>query len=85
MSELKSHEDRVVKHAEKHGYKLTKNQISALTSFDFNTGSIAKLTANGTRSIEEISNMLLAYNKAGGKVLGGLKKRRQSEQDLFNR
>lgn len=85
VSELKSHEDRVVKHAEKHGYKLTKNQISALTSFDFNTGSIAKLTANGTRSIEEISNMLLAYNKAGGKVLGGLKKRRQSEQDLFNR
>jgi len=85
VKELKSHEDRVVKHAKKHGYKLTKNQISALTSFDYNTGSIAKLTANGTRSIDEISNMLLAYNKAGGKVLEGLQKRRQSEADLFNK
>jgi lysozyme len=85
VKELKSHEDRVVKHAKKYGYKLTKNQISALTSFDYNTGSIAKLTANGTRSIDEISSMLLAYNKAGGKVLEGLKNRRQSEADLFNK
>jgi GH24 family phage-related lysozyme (muramidase) len=85
VSELKSHEDRVVKIAKKYGYKFTKNQISALTSFDYNTGSIAMLTANGTRSIDEISNMLLAYNKAGGEVLGGLVKRRQKEQDLFNK
>ena len=60
---------------------LNKNQFSALVSFHYNTGCINTLVAN--RNKEQIANAILLYNKAGGKVLEGLVRRRKAEQQLF--
>ena len=65
-------------------YKWNQNQFDALVSFAFNLGSINQLTANGTRTISQISEKILAYNKAGGKVVNGLTRRRQAEKRLFD-
>ena len=64
-------------------YHFTDNEYSALVSFAFNIGNINQLTANGKRSREEIKKAWLRYNKANGKVLDGLKKRRAEELQLF--
>ena len=66
-------------------YHFNANQFSALVSFAYNIGSIDQLTAKGTRSLEEISEKMLLYNKAAGKQLPGLVKRRKAEQELFNK
>ncbi len=66
-------------------YHFNANQFSALVSFAYNIGSIDQLTAKGTRSLEEISKKMLLYNKAAGKQLPGLVKRRKAEQELFNK
>ena len=86
--ELNSHKNRVISHMKKHNYKLSSNQIDALTSFDYNTGSLHKLTNNGKRSVSEIANKITSYNKAnldgkGLKPLKGLTRRRKEEQSLF--
>lgn len=64
-------------------YNWTQNEFDALVSFAFNIGSINQLTANGTRTKEQVANSMLLYNKAGGKVLAGLVRRRQAEYELF--
>lgn len=64
-------------------YHWNQNQLDALTSFAYNIGSIDQLTNNGKRTIEEIANKILAYDKAGGKVLAGLTRRRKAEKALF--
>lgn len=64
-------------------YYFTQNEFDALVSFAFNIGSLNQLTANCTRNKREIADKMLLYNKAGGKVLDGLVKRRQAEHDLF--
>lgn len=64
-------------------YQWNQNEFDALVSFAYNIGSIDGLTAQGSRTRAEISHMILAYNKAGGKVLAGLTKRRQEERALF--
>ena len=58
-------------------YQWTQNEFDALVSFAYNIGSIDGLTASGSRSKEEIADKIQAYNKAGGKVLSGLIRRRQ--------
>lgn len=68
-----------------HIYHWTQNQYDALVSFAFNCGSINQLCSNGKRSIAEISAKITAYNKAGGKVLAGLTRRRKAEKALFDR
>ena len=73
-------EARVAKYT---GYGWNQNEFDALVSFAFNVGSIAQLTANGKRSRAEIAAAMLRYNKAGGKVLAGLTKRRTEERELF--
>ena len=65
-------------------YHWNQNQEDALTSFAFNIGSIDQLTANGTRSIAEISEKILLYDKAGGQTLAGLTRRRRAEKALFD-
>lgn len=64
-------------------YKWNQNEIDALVSFAYNIGSIDALTANGTRSRATIAAKMLQYNKAGGKVLNGLTRRRKAERELF--
>lgn len=65
-------------------YHWNQNQFDALVSFAFNIGSICQLTANGTRTIEEISAKIPAYCNAGGKRLTGLLRRRAAEKSLFD-
>lgn len=79
-SDLERFEKKVDKYSE---YCWNQNEFDALVSFAFNIGNIDQLTANGTRSRSVISEKLLAYNKAGGKVLTGLTRRRSAERDLF--
>lgn len=62
---------------------LNENQFSALVSFAYNcgTGNLKKLVTN--RNHKEIADAILLYDKAGGKVLNGLVRRRKAERELF--
>ena len=81
---LKSDLKKYEKHVESfRKYNWNQNQFDAMVSFAFNVGSINQLTANGTRTIQQISSKILAYNKATGEELAGLTRRRQAEQKLF--
>lgn len=66
-------------------YIWTQNEEDALTSFSYNlgTGSIAQVTANGTRSKSVIAEKMLLYVNAGGKYMEGLANRRKEEVALF--
>lgn len=66
-------------------YHYDQNQFDALTSFTFNCGSgnFRKLIDNGKRPLNVVADKILLYNKAGGKELKGLTRRRQAEHDLF--
>lgn len=71
------------------GYNLNwinQNRFDALVSFAYNcgTGNLKSLLASGTRTAEQVSAKITAYNKAGGKVLAGLTKRRKAEKELFD-
>lgn len=66
-------------------YKFTQNQFDALVSFAYNVGSIDSLVRRGERTIDQISRKILAYNKAGGKELPGLTRRRKAEKALFDK
>ena len=75
----------VLKAKEKYGYDWADHQVDALALFTYNLGpgKLKTLTEDGTRGDEEISEMMLEYNMAGGKKLPGLVKRRQAEARLF--
>lgn len=65
---------------------LNQNQFDALVSFAYNcgAGSLRQLTQNGTRTIEQIAEKILLYNKTiAGQELAGLTRRRKAEQELF--
>lgn len=65
------------------GKAFNQNQFDALVSFCYNCGfGNLKSLCNG-RSIDQIGNKIILYNKAGGKVLSGLVKRRKEEQALY--
>lgn len=82
---LKKDLSRFEKCVEKYNdiYNWTQNEFDALVSFAYNVGSINQLTASGTRNKTMIANSILLYNKAGGKELTGLTRRRKAEQALF--
>lgn len=62
---------------------FNENQFSALVSFAYNCGpeNLKKLCDG--RSDAEIASKMLLYNKAGGKVLAGLTRRRKAENALY--
>lgn len=80
-SDLKKYEVRVM--AYYNIYRWNQNEFDALVSFAYNVGSIKQLTANGTRTRDEIADKMLSYNKASGHIVAGLTKRRTAERTLF--
>lgn len=62
---------------------LNQNQFDALVSFCYNCGPRNLRTLVKNRTIPQIANALLLYNKGGGVVLNGLIKRRNAERELF--
>ena len=62
---------------------LNQNQQDALVSFAYNcgVGNLRKLCEG--RTLSQIADKMLAYNKGGGKVLAGLTRRRNAERALF--
>lgn len=69
----------------KYNYDFNTNEFSALVSFAFNVGSIVQLVKGGTRNKLEIADAMMLYNKAGGKILPGLVRRRLAEYNLFTK
>lgn len=67
-------------------YHFNQNQFDALVSFTYNcgAGNLKNLTQSGKRTIAQISDKLLLYNKAGGVTLLGLQRRRTAEKVLFD-
>ena len=65
------------------GLPLNQNQQDALVSFAYNcgVGNLRKLCEG--RTLSQIADKMLAYNKGGGKVLAGLTRRREAERTLF--
>ena len=68
--------------------QLTKNQLGALVSFAFNVGlgalknsTLLKILNQGRYA--DAAEQFLRWNKAGGKELPGLTKRREAERSLF--
>ena len=66
-------------------YNFTQNQYDAMVSYAYNIGSINKLVDNGKRTLKEISDDIPNHNKAGGRVLAGLTRRRLAEKALFDK
>lgn len=66
-------------------YHWTQNEFDALASFAFNCGTanLKRLVKYGTRTKSQIANAILLYNKASGRVLRGLVRRRKAERELF--
>ena len=64
--------------------QLNANQRDALISFAFNCGAGCLKTLCKGRTLPQIRNAMALYNKAGGKVLPGLERRRKAEQALFD-
>lgn len=67
---------------------LSQNQFDALVSFCYNCGSGALKTSTLLRLLNEgkyseAGEQFLRWNKAGGKVLVGLTRRREEERELF--
>lgn len=67
-------------------YNFNQNEFDALVSFCYNcgAGNLRKLLKNGQATRAQIRESLPKYNKAGGKVLNGLVKRRNAELALFD-
>lgn len=62
---------------------FNQNQFDALVSFTYNCGIGNLTTLCKNRDITTIGEKIVLYNKANGKVLAGLTKRRLEEQDLY--
>lgn len=64
---------------------LPQSAFDALVSFTFNCGPANLRSLCRNRDLSQIAEAILLYNKAGGKTLEGLAKRRRAERDLFIR
>lgn len=82
---LKSDVSKFEKRVEKYDniYRWNQNEFDALVSFAFNIGGIDQLVGKGRRTRKQIIDKIPQYNKAGGKELAGLTKRRMEEKALF--
>lgn len=69
--------------------QITQNMFDALISLAYNIGTSALAKSNIYRHIkagdyQKAGQAFLLYNKAGGRVLNGLVRRREKEKQLFN-
>ena len=69
---------------------LNQNQFDALVSFQFNTGWLAHphcslLTALNGGNYQLANEDFMLYDRARGKILAGLSRRRKREKELFHR
>ena len=64
--------------------QLNANERDALISFAFNCGAGCLKTLCKGRTLAQVRDAIALYNKAGGKVLPGLERRRKAEQALFD-
>lgn len=71
------------KHVNNLQLPLNQNQFDALVSFCYNCGSGNLKTLVKNRTLPQIADALLLYNKGGGVILNGLVKRRNAERELF--
>lgn len=65
---------------------LNDDQFAALVSWDFNTGGLfdsSLLRVLNAGDYAAAADQLLRWDKAGGKTLAGLTRRRKSERNLF--
>ncbi|EPY1673834.1 lysozyme [Salmonella enterica subsp. enterica] len=82
---LVSYENDVLKLAK---VKLTQGQFDALVSFAYNVGSRSLSTSALLKKLNDgdvkgAADEFPRWNKAGGKVLNGLTRRREAERALF--
>ena len=85
------HEERTVnKHAQSLNLELNQDQFDALVSFTYNVGSgnlstMLKNCEKGNKKLDldKIPACMKRYDRAGGKILSGLTRRRLREADLF--
>lgn len=68
---------------------LNDNEFGALVSFAYNCGvnalkgsTLLKMLNGGSKK-EDVADQFLRWNKAGGKVVNGLTRRREAERSLF--
>ncbi|MGL6100366.1 MAG: lysozyme [Fusobacteriaceae bacterium] len=85
ISDLKFFEQKV---SEMVKTKITQNQFDALVSFCYNVGSGNLQTSTLLRKLNAgdypgAAEEFPRWNRAGGKVLNGLIKRREAEKELF--
>lgn len=82
-SDMAKYEGYVEKHCSE--LNLNDNQFSALVSFCYNcgVGNLQMLVRN--RTVTQIAEAIVRYNKANGRVLNGLVRRRKAEQELFTK
>ena len=82
---VKRYEDAINRYVQ---VPITQNQFDALVSFAYNIGNenVRKSTLMkllNRKQYTEAADQLLRWNKAGGKTLKGLTRRRQAERVLF--
>jgi len=83
---LKKFEDGVNKYVTR---EINQNQFDALVSFAYNLGVGSLQTSTLLKRVnenpcdEDIKYQFSRWNKAGGKVLNGLTKRRKEEAELY--
>ena len=86
IADLEGYTNLVLKECEY--LNLNQGELNALVSFTYNCGigSLKKLTANGTRSKEEIAEHITAYTKSSSESnRKGLLARREAEKEMFER
>jgi lysozyme len=70
--------------------KINQNQFDAMVDFVFNLGCASLVQSTLLKMVnagdfEGAAKQFLRWNKAGGKVVRGLTKRRQAEAELFQK
>lgn len=64
-------------------FDITQNVYDSFVSFYYNTGSLSTLLKGGSRSKQEVADMMLEYRNKGSQWEAGLLRRRQAERELF--